>query len=158
MSRQASKQRVMISRSSKVPQGAKSQRAEGRGDAEPAEQRGRRELIPPLDRGRTTCASDRLPCLRSWGGRNANPRGGEPKARATRQTVAQEPADPLSPSTATLGSSPRPSGRQLARFDLGHYKLARCGRTVLWFYCPGLARGGASIPRDPTGATAPLVT
>ena len=32
---------------------AKSQRAEGREDAEPAEQRGRRKLIPPLDRGHT---------------------------------------------------------------------------------------------------------
>ena len=43
-----------ISRGSKVPRVTpQSQRAEGREDAEPAEQRGRRKLIPPLDRGHT---------------------------------------------------------------------------------------------------------
>ena len=43
-----------ISRGSKVPRvKPQSQRAEGREDAEPAEQGGRRKLTPPLDRGHT---------------------------------------------------------------------------------------------------------
>ena len=77
----------MISRGSKVPRVAKSQRAEGRGDAEPAEQwsqRGRRELIPPLDRGCTPVHERPMAVLAKLGRQNANPRGGEPKARATR--------------------------------------------------------------------------
>ena len=74
----------MISRGSKVPRVAKSQRAEGRGDAEPAEQRGRRELIPPLDRGCTLVHERPAAVLAELGKQNANPRGGEPKARATR--------------------------------------------------------------------------
>ena len=86
------------SRGSKVPRGAKSQRAEGRGDAEPAEQRGRRELTPPLDRGRTLVRERPSAVPVKLGKQTANPRGGEPTARATRQTViAREPADPLSP-------------------------------------------------------------
>ena len=88
---------LTISRGSKVPRvKPQSQRAEGREDAEPAEQRGRRKLIPPLDRGyaarqcQTSKASACSVCerpaavLAELGKLIANPRGGEPKARATR--------------------------------------------------------------------------
>ena len=86
-----------ISRGSKVPRVTpQSQRAEGREDAEPAEQRGRRKLIPPLDRGHTArqCQTSKASAcsvcerlaavLAELGKLIANPRGGEPKARATR--------------------------------------------------------------------------
>ena len=76
----------MISRGSKVPRGAKSRRAEGREDTEPAEQQGRRKLIFHLwIEGRCTPVHERpAAVLAELGKQSANPRGGGPKARTTR--------------------------------------------------------------------------
>ena len=87
--------RYEISRGSKVPRVAKSQRVEGRGDAEPAEQRGRRKLIPPLDTEAVHPATPvhdgvRRLCLRSWGSRTLPPVG-----------ESQRPALPPRPPTSS---------------------------------------------------------